>query len=49
MSKTVTVTVTDQAGNATTSSAQTVKIDNTAPTVATTFPTVAYSGGWLAG
>jgi hypothetical protein len=48
-SKTWTVTVTDLAGNAATSSSQTVTLDNTAPTVAITFPTSSYSGGWLAG
>jgi hypothetical protein len=48
-SKTWTVTVTDLAGNAVTSTNQTVVVDNTAPTVAITFPTSSYSGGWLAG
>src|SRR6185437_17174007 len=48
-SKTWTVTVTDLAGNAATSANQTVVVDNTAPTVAITFPTSSYSGGWLAG
>jgi hypothetical protein len=48
-SKTWTVTVTDLAGNATTSANQTVVLDNTAPTVAITFPTSSYSTGWLAG
>jgi hypothetical protein len=48
-SKTWTVTVTDLAGNAATSASQTVAIDNTAPTVAITFPTSSYSTGWLAG
>jgi large repetitive protein len=48
-SKTWTVTVTDLAGNATTSANQTVVVDNTAPTVAITFPTSSYPGGWLAG
>ena len=48
-SKTYTVTVTDLAGNAATSANQTVTVDNTAPTVAITFPTSSYSGGWLAG
>lgn len=48
-SKTWTVTVTDLAGNATTSTSQTVTLDNTAPTVAITFPTSSYAGGWLAG
>jgi hypothetical protein len=48
-SKTWTVTVTDLAGNAATSASQTVTIDNTVPTVAITFPTSSYSGGWLAG
>ena len=48
-SKTWTVTVTDMAGNATTSTSQTVTVDNTAPTVAITFPTSSYAGGWLAG
>ena len=48
-SKTWTVTVTDVAGNTFTSTSQTVTLDNTAPTVAITFPTAAYSGGWLAG
>ena len=47
-SKSYTITVTDRAGN-TTSASPTVTIDNTAPTVATTFPTAAYSGGWSAG
>jgi hypothetical protein len=47
-SKSYTITVTDKAGNAT-SVSPTVTIDNTAPTVATTFPTAAYSGGWSAG
>jgi hypothetical protein len=48
-SKTWTVTVTDLAGNATTSANQTVVLDNSAPTVAITFPTSSYSAGWLAG
>jgi hypothetical protein len=48
-SKTYTVTVTDLAGNAATSASQTVGVDNTAPTVAITFPTSSYAGGWLAG
>ena len=48
-SKTWTVTVTDLAGNTFTSTSQTVTLDNTAPTVAVTFPTSSYSGGWLAG
>jgi len=48
-SKTWTVTVTDLAGNAATSTSQTVTLDNTAPAVAITFPTSAYAGGWLAG
>ena len=48
-SKTWTVTVTDLAGNAATSASQTVTIDNTAPTVAITFPTASYAGGWPAG
>jgi len=48
-SKTWTVTVTDVAGNTFTSTSQTVTLDNTAPTVAITFPTASYSGGWLAG
>lgn len=48
-SKTWTVTVTDLAGNALTSANQTVAVDNTAPTVAITFPTTSYSGGWPAG
>jgi len=48
-SKTWTVTVTDLAGNAATSTSQTVTLDNTAPTVAITFPTSSYAGGWLAG
>lgn len=48
-SKTWTVTVTDLAGNATTSASQTVVVDNTAPAVAITFPTSSYSTGWLAG
>lgn len=48
-SKTWTVTVTDLAGNTATSASQTVTIDNTAPTVAITFPTATYSGGWSAG
>jgi hypothetical protein len=47
--KTWTVTVTDQAGNAFTSATQNVTIDNTAPTVAITFPTSTYNGGWSAG
>jgi len=47
--KTWTVTVTDRAGNALTSAAQNVVIDNTVPTVAITFPTAAYNGGWSAG
>jgi hypothetical protein len=47
-SKTYTITVTDKAGN-TTAVSPTVTIDNTAPTVATTFPTAAYNGGWSAG
>ena len=48
-SKTWTVTVTDLAGNAATSASQTVTVDNTAPTVAITFPLSSYAGGWLAG
>jgi hypothetical protein len=48
-SKTYTVTVTDLAGNALTSASQSVAIDNTAPTVAITFPASSYSGGWPAG
>ena len=48
-SKTWTVTVTDLAGNTFTSTSQTVTLDNTAPTVAITFPTSSYAGGWLAG
>jgi hypothetical protein len=48
-SKTWTVTVTDLAGNATTSASQTVVLDNTAPNVAITFPTSSYSTGWSAG
>jgi hypothetical protein len=48
-SKTWTVTATDLAGNAGTSASQTVAIDNTAPTVAITFPTASFSTGWLAG
>jgi hypothetical protein len=48
-SKTFTVTVTDQAGNATTSAAQSVTIDNAAPAVAITFPASTYNGGWSAG
>ena len=48
-SKTWTVTVTDLAGNAATSTSQTVMIDNTAPAVAITFPTSSYSSGWPAG
>jgi hypothetical protein len=47
-SKSYTITVTDQAGNAT-SASPTVTIDNTAPTLAITFPTAAYGGGWSAG
>jgi hypothetical protein len=47
-SKSYTITVTDQAGN-TASASPTVTIDNTAPTVAISFPTAAYSGGWSAG
>jgi hypothetical protein len=48
-SKTWTVTVTDLAGNTVTSGSQTVTIDNTLPTVAITFPTSSYAGGWLTG
>ena len=48
-SKTYTLTATDNAGNATTTSNQTVTVDNTAPTVAITFPTAGYAGGWAAG
>jgi hypothetical protein len=48
-SKTYTLTATDNAGNAVTTSSQTVVVDNTAPTVAITFPTAAYAGGWAAG
>ena len=48
-SKTYTLTATDNAGNATTTSNQTVTVDNTAPTVAITFPTAGYAGGWDAG
>jgi large repetitive protein len=47
-SKSYTITVTDQAGNTATASPS-VTVDNTAPTVAITFPTSAYAGGWLAG
>jgi hypothetical protein len=39
----------DSAGNSATSASQSVTVDNTAPTVAITFPTAAYNGGWLAG
>ena len=48
-SKTWTLTVTDQAGNAATTASQTVTIDNTVPTLAITFPTASYNGGWSAG
>jgi large repetitive protein len=48
-SKTYTVTVVDKAGNSATSASQSVTVDNTAPTLAITFPTAAYNGGWLAG
>ena len=48
-SKTYTLTATDNAGNATTTSNQTVVVDNTAPTVSITFPTAGYAGGWAAG
>ncbi len=48
-SKTYTLTATDNAGNATTTSNQTVIVDNTAPTVSITFPTAGYAGGWAAG
>jgi len=47
-SKSYTITVTDQAGNTATASPS-VTVDNTAPTVAITFPTSSYAGGWLAG
>ena len=48
-SKTYTLTATDNAGNATTTSNQTVTVDNTVPTVAITFPTAGYAGaGWRA-
>jgi hypothetical protein len=48
-SKTYTVTVVDNAGNSATSASQSVTVDDTPPTVAITFPTAAYNGGWLAG
>jgi large repetitive protein len=48
-SKTYTLTATDNAGNATTTSNQSVTVDNTAPTVSITFPTAGYAGGWAAG
>jgi hypothetical protein len=48
-SKTYTLTVVDLAGNSVTSPSFSVTVDNTAPTVATTFPTSSYAGGWLAG
>jgi hypothetical protein len=47
-SKSYTITVTDQAGNTATASPA-VTVDNTAPTVAITFPAAAYGGGWSAG
>ena len=47
--KTFTVTTTDLAGNAATSPAQSVIVDNTAPTVTITYPTAAYAGGWASG
>lgn len=48
-SKTYTLTATDNAGNTTTTSNQSVTVDNTAPTVSITFPTAGYAGGWAAG
>jgi len=47
--KTFTVTTTDPAGNAATSPAQSVIVDNTAPTVTITYPTAAYASGWASG
>lgn len=47
--KTFTVTTTDLAGNAATSPAQSVIVDNTAPTVTITYPTAAYASGWASG
>jgi hypothetical protein len=47
-SKSYTITVTDQAGNTATASPA-ATIDNTAPTVAITFPTAGFAGGWSSG
>ncbi len=47
--KTFTITITDQAGNAFTSPAQSVLSDSTAPTLAITFPLASYASGWTAG
>ena len=47
--KTFTVTTTDPAGNAATSPAQSVIVDNAAPTVTITYPTAAYASGWASG
>src|SRR5262249_23647379 len=48
-SKNYTLTAVDMAGNSVTTSNYTVLSDNTAPTVAITFPTASYAGGWSAG
>jgi Bacterial Ig-like domain (group 3) len=48
-SKTYTLTATDNAGNTTTTSNQSVTVDNTAPTVSIAFPAAGYAGGWAAG
>ena len=48
-SKNYTLTATDMAGNTTTTSSYTVTVDNTAPTVAITFPLSTYTSGWTAG
>jgi hypothetical protein len=48
-SKNYTLTATDMAGNTTTTSNYAVTVDNTAPTVAITFPLSTYTSGWTAG
>ena len=48
-SKTFSLAVQDLAANSSTLSGVTVTVDNTAPTVAITFPLASYAGGWEAG
>jgi hypothetical protein len=47
--KTYTLTATDLAGNTLTSPSQSAIVDNTAPTVAITYPTASYASGWASG